>query len=304
LASRQRTILAIPTDTHGGSPVGLIPSGQWQLVNGNYHNPSPTQTILWRLWQTAWEQVATLRRGARLIVVHLGDATEGKHHDSSELISPRVDEHERMHTSCMDWALNTAGYDAQAGDRLYYVKGTPAHVGSGGASEEKIARDLAAIPQIPPTQPEAFELDGDASPIKKRDGKFIWDHLKLSINGVVYDLAHHGASLGKKPWTRTNPLRSKLQEVYFRELEGGRVPPRYWIRAHMHQAAHDIYIGQRYTLDGYVTPAFQSKTEFGYKVAADMLASMGMIWFEIDVDGSVRPGREVIEYEPDPVMEV
>lgn len=290
----QDTVLAIPSDTHSGSSVGLMPPGQWEFANGGYHNPDETQRILTRLWITAWERIGKARRGKRLVIVHNGDATEGQHHGSLEVITPRVDEQERMHVESMELAMALANFDASMGDLLYYVKGTPAHVMNGGMSEERIARqfeDTGIQPRRPPSEPGG------------KDGRFVWDRLRMDVNGKLFDIAHHGAGLGTKPWTKTNPLRSKLQEVYWRNLENKTRAPDYWVRSHRHVKAHDVYVaatGQR--IEGHITPAMQNKTEFGYKVAADIPASLGVIWFDISASGAVRFDEEYLETETEEVI--
>jgi hypothetical protein len=290
------TVLAVPADTHSGSSVGLLPPGQWSFTNGGYHDPDETQKIITRLWTTAWERIGKAREGKRLIVVHMGDATEGAHHGTTELITPRVDEHERIHVEAMELALKLSGFDRKRGDRLYYVRGTPAHVGPGGSSEERIARQFdgsGVIPMIEPKQPA------------RKDGRFVWNRIRLEVHGKLFDLAHHGAGVGLKPWTRTNPLRGKLQEVYWRTIEAGTRVPDYWVRAHRHVKAHDIFIsntGRR--LEGFITPAFQNKTEFSYKVAADMPPSLGLLFFDVSDTGHVEPYWELTEADIDEVITV
>lgn len=297
---RVKTVLALPADTHGGSPVALMPPGQWQFTNGGYWYPNFTQIKLNEIWQRSWERVAEARKDARLIVIHDGDAVEGMHHDSTQIMTPRIDEQERIHTACMDNALQAAGFDSSKGDELYYVQGTsPTHSGPGGGSEERIARDLKATPKIPP-QPAADDDDEDTKAHK--DGCFLWERLLLDINGRLFDIAHHGANLGSRAWTRDNPFRSILKNVYFNCLESGTRCPDYWIRAHKHTAYFDVYPGGNgHMLHGFITPSMQTKTEFVYKIAPDAVASVGMIWFTILEDGTVIPDREIFRFVEDKI---
>lgn len=197
-----------------------------------------------------------------------------------------------MHLASMELALKIAAFDHHRGDRLYYVKGTPAHVGSGGRSEERIAREFDGTGVVPKIHPRESD---------RKDGRFSWDRLRMRINGRLFDIAHHGAGLGTKPWTKTNPLRSKLQEIYYRTIEKGLPTPDVWLRAHRHVKAHDIYVGDNgHQIQGFITPAMQAKTEFGYKVAGDMLASLGVLWFEVSAGGAIRHDGEFLEFEQDP----
>lgn len=282
------TILAIPADEHSGSPLGLMPPGQWQMEQGGYHDPGDTEKFITRLWVECWETVGKLRKGKRLIIVNAGDAVEGLHHDSPEPWTMNIGEHERAHITAMELGMACADY-GHPDDLLYYVKGTGAHVGPGGRSEENIAREFdgkGVVPMYPPD---------DA---RKKDGRFLWDHLRIKINGVRFDIAHHGASVGRLPWTSTTSLRTKLKELHFRSLQTGRPAPDYWIRADRHQYAHDIYVPRTgKPINGYVCPSFQSKTEFGKKVAADQLSDMGMLIFEISADGVVQDHSHVIQFD-------
>lgn len=279
---RRRTILTVPADTHAGSEVGLMPPGPWQLEGGGTYQPNTAQQTLNKIWTEAWERVAQIRSGARLVVVHAGDAVEGIHRKNVQSWTTRLAEMERCHVECMDQALKIAGYDSGGGDRIYYVKGTPYHVGAGGVSEEKIARDLdGCIPMIEPRD--------------EKGGRYLWDRVLLDINGVLFDIAHHGGGLSRLPWNKSGPLRSRLNQAYWRSLEAGLQIPDYWIRAHMHQAAHDVLVAGKHTINGYICPALQSKTEYGYKVATDLLATLGMLIFEITREGQVVDHSLVIE---------
>lgn len=290
---KRDTVIAFPADEHAGSPVGLLPGGQWSFVNGGYHNPDTTQRMITRLWVDSWEKVAKARKGKRLVIVNVGDAVEGMHHNTTQVITPRVDEHERMHIASMGRALDIVNFDEKKGDLLYYVGGTPSHVGQGGQSEERIARDLGAVPMVAPTLP-----DGE-------DGTYLWPRLLLDVNEKLFDIAHHGAGMGTRPWTRSNPMRGKLQSVYFEAMERGSKPPNVWIRAHRHVKVHDIFMSSTgLRIDGFVTPAFQSKTEFGYKVAGDMLASMGLLWFDISAAGQIQDHWNLLEFDPDQVVKL
>ncbi len=289
------TILALPADTHSGSPLGLMPSDGWTLSDGSRHLPNDTQVLLQQLWQRCWQRIDALRQehGARLVVVHLGDAVEGNHHENVEVITRRIEEQEQIHVEVMRQGLGLTHFSREGGDRLLYVTGTSAHTGPGSASEERIARqftDAGVIASLP-------DQNGHGG------GRFVYNHLVLNVNGKLFDLAHHGAGLSRLPWNKINPLRSRLTQIYYRCMEEKRAAPDYWVRAHLHEAAEDVYIaasGQR--IHGFVTPAFQSKTEFGYKIAADLQASLGMLFFLITAAGVVTPLWEKLDYNPTEVL--
>jgi len=272
-----RTVLAFPSDTQCGSALGLIPPGQWQLHDGGYHNPSVAQKILWQQWAESWKRVAELRKKSRLVVVFNGDAVQGDRLSPVQMVTNNREEQERIHEACMDWALQTAKFSTKKGDLLYYVRGTAAHVGSGGQSEERIARDLGAVPWIKPNR-----IDG-------KDGRYCWEDIVLDVGGVIFDVAHHlSVRPGQRVWTRESSLRSKIISIYFDHLDHGIAIPRYVIGAHNHKFTHAEYEGAQGKVEGFIIPCFQFHDEWSKKVAAGELSTIGMLIVIVEDDGSTQ----------------
>ena len=271
----KKTVIALPADEHCGSTTGLIKPGQWQKAEGGYHNPSENQILIWRQWDKAADLVLKLRHRARLIVANVGDAIDNHHHDTTQIITPRIDEQERIHTDVMDYFLGKVKFNQKKGDLLYYVEGTPAHVLKGAQAEERIARDLDAVPKSKGTPAHEY-----------KDGRYTWDRLKLDINGVRLDIAHHPATgAGTRAWTKGNTLRSLLRSIYFDCLEYRQPIPRYWIRAHKHKYVPEIHRGAKGTIEGFILPSFQLRTEFVNRIASHELATIGMLIIVIEPDG-------------------
>jgi hypothetical protein len=260
-----RTVIAIPSDQHSGSTVGLMPPEPWPLVDGGSYTPSHTQHLIWDEWIECWEFARELRKRSRLIVIANGDATEGNHHHTTQVVSGRMDEQEAAHIACMDRALKIAKFGRD--DALYYIRGTEAHTDPGAQSEERIARDLGAIGE--------------------RENCASWYHLRLKVNGVLFDIAHHpGIGVGSRYWTKGNSLRSMIKHIYMDSLDAKQPIPRYWIRSHDHEWSHEAYGGRRAEIDGFLTPAFQAKTGYGHKVASHkMLSDIGMLIVVVEDDG-------------------
>lgn len=288
------TILALPADEHCGSPLGLMPEEGWVHADGNRTLPNETQERMSRVWKQSWERVRAARAGgARLIVVNMGDAVEGLHHDSRQVLTSRIEEQEGMHVEVMRQGLELAQFNYAAGDRIMYVSGTTAHTGPGSASEERIARAFSEKGIIP-SSPDKSGHNG---------GRFIFGQLKLEINGRLFDLAHHGAYLSRLPWNKTNPLRGALSRIYWRCLQEHRRMPDVWARAHRHVKAADVFVADNgVRIEGFVTPAFQGRTEFVTRVAADEEVSVGMLFFEIDPAGRITPYWEIEAYDPAEVI--
>jgi len=288
-AKRQRTVIALPADEHSGSTSGLMVGEQWQLSEGGYYNPSRTQMQIFEQFNLAADLVLKLRRRARLIVANVGDAVDNNHHETTQLVTPRIDEQERMHTDVMDHFLKRVKFSKRRGDLLYYVEGTPAHVQKGAQSEERIARDLGAVPKRKGTAEHEF-----------KDGRYTWDHLKLNINGVLLDISHHpGVTPGTRAWTRGNALRSLLKSMYIESIDYKHPIPRYWIRAHRHKYTAEIHRGVQGTIEGFILPAFQSRTEYVNKIASHELATIGMLIIVIEPDGQTTWHCPHIVFEED-----
>jgi len=261
-----KTVLAVVADTHSGSSTGLLTPDRWVGMDGQTVHLSTGQRVLWQQWEECWERVRQLRKGARLVVIHNGDAVDGFHHDTTQVLTNNIEEQKRMHLAAMDWGLNKAGFKKK--DKLYYVYGTETHVGQ---TEDAIARDLGAEPYIMPKAENSW-----------RDGRFVHYHMKFRINGVQFDVAHHGLNSGYRAWTRENGIYNAVKSMYFSALEGGYDYPRYVIRSHMHQYLTADYQDR---IRGFITPAFQLKTKYGHKVASMKLSSIGMLIFVIEADG-------------------
>ena len=153
----KRTVIALPSDTHSGSTLGLIPAKQFPLKDGSY-DPSPAQRLIWRQWEHNWKLIANERKNSDLIVVHGGDLVEGIHHQTTQVISPRVDDHETASIVCMDKAFRLAGMNK--GDKYYQISGTEEHAGNGSSSEERVAKDLDHV--VPVWEEKIFDEAGVA----------------------------------------------------------------------------------------------------------------------------------------------
>ena len=275
MVEQRRTIWAIAADEHCGSPVGLFPPGTWALADQSPREQSPGQKIIWQQWCEGWELVAALMRKVkgqrpRLIIANAGDATEGNHHSTTQLITGKPVEQQQLHIACMRHALTVAGFDQAKGDELHYICGTPAHVGPAGDSEESIARAL---------------LNKSGT-----DGKYTAYRLLRRTNGVLFDVAHQGPGPGTRSWTRSTALLGTLKALYLDCLEAGRPVPRYFIRAHRHSwVTADVRKADGTTaIDGFLLPSFTLKSEYANQVASTSPANIGMLIVVVEADGSTH----------------
>lgn len=259
---------------------------RWTLHDGNEFSPNPLQQIIDEHWRATFERIGQLRRGRRLIIVQAGDAIEGLHHDTTQVITRRTDTQEAMAVAVLEEALALARWSARRGDVLRFVTGTPAHDGPGAASLERVARQVTGY-------------TGD-----KRQTTDLW---KSSVHGVTFNVAHRpGSGPGTRNWVRGNAFQGWLRSLYLDALEAGQAPPRYVIRAHRHS-----YI-ERYVHNGageivttgYILAPWKVKDEYVYQVAAEAVASIGALVIEVDGDGASRAQCWRISLEQDPIEEL
>ena len=230
-----RTVLAFPADSHSGSTVGLMRYNPWQLDTGGTYYPSPTQRILWKQWVECWDTVKALKAD-RLIITMMGDAVDGKHHDTSELVTQRVEEQESIFIDAMEWTLDYVNFGSN--DVLQFISGTPAHTGEMAQSERRVCKDLGG-----------------------RDGR-VYDRLKFEVDGIRFDCAHDGIGVGGRAWTDDSSFHMAVKSMLFQSLLTRSEPPHYIIRAHRHRFTPTNYARGAYKIDGFICPAMQLKTTY------------------------------------------
>lgn len=281
----QRTLCVFVSDEHCGSTVGLMPP-TWETVDGNTVAQNEAQRVCWEQWCEGWQKVGGLRKkGDRLLVCNVGDAIEGVHHGTTQLITARLDEQERIHVACMEHGLKLAHFDRRT-DELHYIAGTAAHVGPGACAEENIVRALLDVSAVEGTRRVHY-------------------HLRRKVNGVLLDVAHQGPAVGNRVWLRGNQLQAYLRDYYFECLENGQPVPRYVIRAHRHQFVTATWhrCGGGVAIEGFVLPAMTLKGEFARTVAVKALAHVGLLIVCVEADGSTWERVEMLQYQQEAVID-
>ena len=259
------TVCAFFSDIHGGSPVGLMRPIQWQL-QGVTVAPNKLQRLIYRQYDDATKKVGRARRGKRLVTVFVGDATEGIHHKTRQIVTAYTKEHEDIALDAIDHGLTNMKF-GKKDDRFYMIAGTESHVGE---SEERIAEDLQPVPYMP--APE------------DRVTRWCWPMLPLEVNGVLGLIAHHGPGPGSGA-NEGNPLRNRLRNIFFTRIGHGMKPPRYVVFGHRHKKQHVQYEYDGHKVDGFILPSFQAKTDYVYSLDPFSIQNIGMLQVHISASG-------------------
>lgn len=265
----KRSVLVVVSDLHVGSPFAVAPE-RWTLPDGNEFQPNGLQRIIRSHWRDCWEQVGALRKGARLIVCFDGDMTEGMHHETTQVLTGRIDTQEEMAEAVIEEGLALAKW-RNRGDVLRFVTGTPAHDGLDGGSAERIARRVT-------------DWHGD--------GRVTQDVWRPRINGTLFDITHEPASgVGTREHTKGNTFAAWLKSHYTRQRDLGEPWPRYIIRAHYHEyierAAYDTLSAE--VIRGYILAPWKVKDGYVWRRNANALSRIGMVAFDVREDGATTP---------------
>lgn len=255
------TLVAILSDMHSGGSTALFPNRFWQFRHKN-HTPTKKQKELFAHFKKCADYAARERKGRRLIVVHDGDAIDGYHHTTEQVVTQNKAEQSEVHIELMDYFLQTARFGKS--DELYYVSGTEVHTGD---VEHGIAKDLGA------------------------KGGQVYDHLELNINKKRLWFAHHGKKRGDGA-NEGNALRNFLRNVYWDHKKRDASPPDYIITGHTHTPTWNTYIVRERDgfreMHGIICPSWQAKTRFGYMVAPVDVNEVGAVFLKIDADGTAH----------------
>ena len=156
---------------------------------GNMIKPSDRQVEMYGTWVRYTGEVAAARKGKRLIIVNLGDAVDGMHHNSLQECLFKAKEQAAAHVELMTGFMKKTGFSKKQGDELYYVRGTEVHVGD---SEDPVGEELGAV--------------------KAPSGLFVHEILTLNINGLNVMFLHHGKARGNGV-NEGNALRNYLRDT-------------------------------------------------------------------------------------------
>ena len=278
-STMNRRIVVFVADTHAGHKSALCnPDTLWREEGPEgevtWEGPTLTkpQRWLWDNYSGALREAMGFAHGDDTLLIHNGDITWGTKYPQG-LISSRMD----IQTTIGYYnLLPFLEYENVSKARL--IHGTQSHEFGEGASNYLIADQLC----------RAFP------------GKSIntMRHLLGTVNGVQFDVAHHGPSGGIRAWTTGNQFRHNLKSMMLDDLIAGRMPPRVVARAHYHTFNHEtvrIMADQEVTSDIFMSPGNCGLNHYTVQATRSAYAvSAGVVAIEI-IDGEYRQMRPYYE---------
>jgi hypothetical protein len=226
-----------------------------------------------------WDELGKLRDGlgAHLIVIHNGDAHDGDHHDTPDIISRNLETQIRIAEAVFKPLLAVS-------DEHIIIRGTETHTGKDAWLEENLARTTGAMPamksRIKPTAATKVDVAAD-------DEYSHW-HLDIEINGVLFNIQHHPESGSMRPWTKGGEVnRIAAMLVYEYAATGERIPD-IALRAHKHSFLDS---GTNHPTRVFATPAWQANTAFVHRIGAGGSINPPGCWYFICKDGHYTHDR-------------
>lgn len=205
------TTLAMFADAHCGHRLGLLnPETVLQGSDGPW-TPGLTeiQKYLWAYTEVCRaDLVARIGSKQRVVLIHNGDLTQGNAFPHA-LVS--MEPKDQIMVAC---AVLRPWLQIPNVVALRIVPGTDVHT-MGAGSTEVLATEILAH-EFP-----------------NKDVKVAW-HMRLTLAGLLFDVAHHGPMAGSRTWLRGNVARAYLRDRMEHDFRRGYAVPRMYVRAHAH----------------------------------------------------------------------
>lgn len=260
----KNTLVVKMADMHSGGSTALFPDTIRYFLNQRNHTPSKNQMGIFQHFEKCARLVSVLRKKKRLIIVHNGDAIDGVHHHSPQVVTTNKNEQIDLHVELMKHFMKLAKFNS--GDRIYYTKGTEVHTED---NEDLIGKKLGAV------------MNGDL---------YAFDELHLNINGKVFWFAHKGPSAGKGA-NEGNALHNFIRDIWIDHKTNGIKPPDVAVFSHVHtprwRMFSKIIKGKIVKMEGWIIPSWQRKTRYAHGIAAMQVNSIGMGFSEVTKKGDI-----------------
>lgn len=233
--------LVIVSDLHVGCRMGLCHWDGHEMDDGAVYKPSDLQRVMWGWWEEFWDEwVPDVTHGEPFAVVCNGDCLDGVHHNAVSQWTHNLTYQRRAAVKILQPVLT------RCQGMYYHIRGTEAHAGQSGQDEEAVAESLGAI----------------ANDVGQRARWELW----IRIGRGLAHITHHIGTAGSMHYESTAVMR-ELTEAY---VEAGRwddEPPDWIVRSHRHRNVEVRVQTHKGFATAAVTPGWQLKTPFAYKIA-------------------------------------
>lgn len=236
--------VVVVSDTHFGCSLSLIHGDGAVRDDGDVVQPSRLQRKIWDMWETFWgEWVPRVTHGEPYIVVHNGDVVDGVHHNATTQWSHNLGDQARHAELVLKPVVDLCE------GRYYQTRGTEAHCGKSGTTEEQIAEKLGAIPN--------------------EDERYSRYELWLRIGGTSGPLIHFLHHIGNTSSAQheTSAINAELAAIYADCGRWRQETPLVVVRSHRHRCAEVRLPAPGGYAVSMVTACWQLKTPFAWKIA-------------------------------------
>ena len=237
--SKIQNLVAI-SDLHAGCRMGLCPPGKIRLDDGGFYIHSEMQAKMWTMWKNFWTWVKHELKGAPFTVVLNGDAVDGVHHNSVHQISHNLADQANIAYTCLAPVVDLCK------GNYFHIRGTEAHAGASGQEEERLARRLGAIPG--------------------EQGEYARWELWYRLDWALIHIAHHIGTSSSMAY-ETSAVQKELEQLLVESVTWDEDPPDVVVRSHRHRCIETRRPWKKGLQTACVTPAWQLKTPFAYKIA-------------------------------------
>lgn len=234
------------SDQHFGCRMGLCPPAGIKLDDGGTYTPSRLQRVVWAWWREFWDEFVPETLGKEpFIVVNNGDVVDGVHHNSTTQISHNLLDQKRLALSVLQEVVE------RCEGRYYHIRGTEAHIGKSGVLEEEVAEQLGAI--------------------RNQDHQHARWELWLDLRGHLLHYLHHVGTTSSSAH-ESSAINAELTAAFNESARWNEKAPSVVIRSHRHRCLEVRVPVAGGWGSSIVTPAWQLKTPFAYKIAGARLS--------------------------------
>jgi predicted phosphodiesterase len=238
LSAPQKTTVIAISDLHINSQVAIFPR-RFTMDNGDQHIPSRSQLAIYDALLDFVNFSKLKAKGGQTVVVMNGDLLEkDEKNRTNQVIS-------RNGADIVKMAEQTIEPVVEMANRLYFVRGTEAHVGQGAEMEEIVAADLGA---------EKDEERGTSS----------WWQIRRRFGGVQFDISHH-TGMGSRPWTEKNAANALAAMLVYEYSEWGERLPQVALRGHVHRVSDS---GINFPIRALTMPCWTLATPYIHRMGA------------------------------------